>query len=178
MSATRVAHRYAQALLDLSIENNNLDVVKADMVQLSTVARESRDFTNLLNSPIVDDAKKMDILQAIFGTNMNKVSLDFMSLIVKNEREEMLPIIAATFVDLYKEKNNILDVTVISAVALDDKTRTTIIEKIKTNFNGTIELTEKIDASLVGGFIIRIDDQQIDASIASQISNLKNILLN
>ena len=178
MSVTRVAHRYAQALLDLSIEQNSLDAVNADMVELSSIAKESKDFANLLNSPIVDATKKKDVLNAIFGSKMNKISVDFMNLIVKNEREEMLPAIAESFKDLYKKKNNILDVLVISAAPLDDSTKTTITEKIKTNFNGTIELTEKVDPSLVGGFIIRIDDQQIDASIASQISDLKNILLN
>ena len=101
-----------------------------------------------------------------------------MNLILKNSREDILRQIADAFINLYKKSKNIMDVTVISATKLDDKTRATIEAKIKANFEGTIELTEKIDPALIGGFIVRIDDQQIDASIASQLSNLKNILLN
>ncbi len=178
MSVTRVAYRYAQALLDLSTEQNVVDKVNADMVQLSDVCKESKDFTNLLNSPIVESKKKSDIFTALFESKMEKMSLEFLNLIVKNSREDILPQIADGFVSLYKKKNNILDVTVISATTLDKATKDQIVNKIKASFNGTIELIEKVDPSLIGGFIVRIDDKQIDASIASQLSNLKNILLN
>lgn len=178
MSVTRVAYRYAQALLDLSTEQNSLDKVKADMMQLSNVCKESKEFSNLLSSPIIDSKKKTEIFSAIFESKMEKISLDFMNLILKNSREDILRQIADAFINLYKKSKNIMDVTVISATKLDDKTRATIEAKIKANFEGTIELTEKIDPALIGGFIVRIDDQQIDASIANQLTNLKNILLN
>ncbi|WP_027421434.1 ATP synthase F1 subunit delta [Crocinitomix catalasitica] len=178
MSVTKVAHRYAQALLDLSVEQNNIDKVNADMVELASICKTSKDFDNLLKSPIVGTAKKIDILNTIFTTKIEKVSLDFINLIVKNSRADILPEVAKGFVDLYKKKNNILDVKVISASPLDSKTKETIIAKIKTSFNGTIELIEEVDATLLGGFIVRIDDQQVDASIASQLASLKNILLN
>ncbi|NOQ73045.1 MAG: ATP synthase F1 subunit delta [Crocinitomix sp.] len=178
MSVTRIAHRYAQALLDLSIEQNVVDKVNADMVQLSNVCKESKDFANLLSSPVVDANKKSEIFTAIFESKVEKMSLEFMNLVLKNSRENVLPQIANGFVSLYKKKNNILDVTVISATTLDKATKDIIIAKIKASFDGTIDLIEKVDASLIGGFIVRIDDKQIDASVASQLSNLKNILLN
>ena len=177
MSVTRVAHRYAQALLDLSTEQNVVDKVNADMLQLSNICK-AQDFANLLSSPIVDSKKKSEIFNAIFGSKMEKMSLDLMDLVLKNSREAILPQITNGFVSLYKKKNNILDVTVISPTTLDKATKDLIISKIKASFDATIELIEKVDASLIGGFIVRIDDKQIDASIASQLSNLKNILLN
>ena len=178
MSVTRIAHRYAQALLDLSIEQNVVDKVNADMVQLSNVCKESKDFANLLSSPVVDANKKSEIFTAIFESKVEKMSLEFMNLVLKNSRENVLPQIANGFVSLYKKKNNILDVTVISATTLDKATKEIIIAKIKASFDGTIDLIEKVDPTLIGGFIVRIDDKQIDASVASQLSNLKNILLN
>lgn len=178
MSVTRIAHRYAQALLDLSTEQNSVDKVNADMVQLSNVCKESKDFKSLLSSPIVDSEKKDVIFKAIFESKMEKVSVEFMALILNHSRENLMEEIAEGFIKLYKKSKNILDVTVISATPLDDKTRETIVAKVKASFNGTIDLIEKVDASLIGGFIVRIDDQQIDASIASQLSNLKNVLLN
>lgn len=178
MSVSRVAYRYAQALLDLSTEQNSVDKVNADMMQLSGVCKESKEFANLLSSPIVDAKKKKEIFSAVFESKVEKISLDFINLVLKNSREDLLGLIAESFISLYKKSKNILDVTVISATKLDSKTRATIEAKIKANFNGTIDLTEKIDPALIGGFIVRIDDQQIDASIASQLTNLKNILLN
>lgn len=178
MSVTRVAYRYAQALLDLSTEQNVVEKINADMVQLSNVCKESKDFANLLSSPIIESGKKNDIFNIIFESKMEKMSLGFMNLIIKNSREDLLPEIAEGFVSLYKKKNNILDVTVISATKLDKTTKDQITNKIKASFDGTIEMIEKVDPELIGGFIVRIDDKQIDASIASQLTNLKNILLN
>lgn len=178
MSVSRVAYRYAQALLDLSTEQNAVEKVNADMMQLSTVCAESKEFANLLSSPIIDSEKKGEIFNLVFESKIEKVSLDFLNLILKNSREAMIADIAKAFIDLYKKSKNILDVTVISAAKLDEKARLTIEGKIKANFEGTIEMTEKIDPALIGGFIVRIDDQQIDASIASKLANLKNILLN
>lgn len=178
MSVTRVASRYAQALLDLATEQNVVDKVNADMVQLSNVCKESKDFANLLSSPIIESKKKNEIFNVLFETKMEKMSVGFMNLIIKNSREDILPEIAEGFINLYKKKNNILDVTVISATELDKATKDQITSKIKASFDGTIEMVEKVDPELIGGFIVRIDDKQIDASIASQLTNLKNILLN
>ena len=66
MSVTRIAHRYAKALLDLSTEQNVVEKVNADMLQLSNICKE-QDFANLLSSPIVDSKKKSEIFNAIFG---------------------------------------------------------------------------------------------------------------
>ena len=131
MSVTRVAYRYAQALLDLSTEKNVVDKINADMVQLSNVCKESKDFANLLSSPIVESKKKSEIFGALFESKMEKMSLEFMNLIVKNSREDILPEIANGFVSLYKKKNNILDVTVISATKLDKVTKDQIINKMR-----------------------------------------------
>lgn len=178
MGVSKVAYRYAQSLLDLSKEQNVLDKVNGDMEQLAGVCKESKEFQNLLNSPIIDSEKKTEVFKAVFESKMEKMSLDFMNLILKNSRERLLPEIAEGFVKLYKQDKNILDVTVISATKLDAAAKESIVTKIKSKFDGTIEMNEEIDPELIGGFIVRIDDQQIDASIASQLANLKNILLN
>ena len=178
MGVTTVAYRYAQALLDLSTEQNSVEKVNADMEQLSTICDESSEFENFLNSPIIDARKKMDVFKVLFESKMEKISFGFLNLIVKNERENLIPEIAEGFVKLYKKANNIVEVTVISAVKLDAATKEKIVAKIKAKTNGTIELTEEVDASLIGGFIVRIDDTQIDSSVASKLTNLKNALLN
>lgn len=178
MRETRAASRYAKALLDLSIEQNSLDKVNDDMVELAMLCHESKDLENLLHSPIVDRKKKRDIFEAIFGKKMDKLSLGFINLIIKNSRENILPEIAESFVSQFKKHKNIVDVTLISAVPLEKGAKDKILAKIKESVKGTVVLTEEVDSTLIGGFIIKMDDKQIDASIASQITNLKNILLN
>lgn len=178
MKGAKVASRYAQSLLDLAIEKGSADAVNQDMVDLATTCRESKDLANLLRSPIIDSKKKMEIFGKLFGASMNEMSMGFINLIVKNSREGILIEIAESCTMQYKEYKRILDVKVVSAVPLEAAVRDKIIAKVKESFDGTIELVEEVDASLVGGFVVRMGDKMIDTSIASQLKNLNNILLN
>lgn len=178
MASSKVASRYAKALLDLSIEQKSIEKVNNDMVELSNLCKESKDLVNMLKSPIVDKNKKVETFKAIFGKTWDKVSLGFIQLIVKNSRANIVPHIADSFVDQYRKYLGILDVQLTSAAPLEKKVKDQILAKIAKSFEGNIELHESIDPDLIGGFIVRIDDKQIDASIASQLTNLKNILLN
>ncbi len=178
MKGTIVAKRYAKSLMDLSIEKNAIDKVNDDMVQLSEICAASKDLKNLLSNPTINAAKKVDVFNALFKGKMDDLSMAFVELITKNSREGILPEIAESYIQLYKTHNNILDVILVSAHPLDEATKTKIIDKVKTNFDGKIELIEQIDPTVLGGFIVKIGDKQIDSSVASQLTNLKNVLLN
>lgn len=178
MSVTKAAYRYAQALIDLAAEKNTVEEVYGDMNQLASVCEESRDFRALLNSPVIVWHKKQAIFKQLFEKSISEMSMGFMNLIAKNSRENLLPEIAEGYIQLYKKSINIHEVYVTSAVALDQSTKDKIIEKIKAEVNGTIELTETVDPELIGGFIVRMEDKQIDASISSQLADLRNVLLN
>jgi len=109
---------------------------------------------------------------------MDKMSIGFMALILKHSRENLLPEIASSFTSLYKVNKNIIDVYLTSAVPLEASVKDKIVQKIKSKFKGEVVLIEQIDAKLIGGFVVKFDDKQLDASIASQLTNLKNLLLN
>ena len=175
---TKVASRYAKALLDLAVEQSVLDKVNADMVNLAEVCSDSKDLSALLRNPIISPVKKVEILEAVFAKNMTPMSIGFMKLIVKNTRAGLLPEIADSFIELYKKHNNIIDVHITSAVVLDGAAKEKILQRIRQRYNGQLNVIEKTDPSLIGGFVVRIDDQQVDASIANQLANLKNVLLN
>lgn len=149
------------------------------MVQLSEICKESKDLTNLLSNPVVNSDKKNNVFDKLFKGKIDDLSLSFIHLITKNKRENILPNIAHSFNELYKEHKHILDVELISATPLEDAAKSKVIDKVKAKYDGfTINLIEKTDSSLIGGFIVKIKDMQIDASISSQLTNLKNILLN
>src|ERR1044071_3957615 len=96
MKSSKVAIRYAQALLELALENNKLDGISSDMRYLAEVDRENRDFQLLLSSPIVKADKKVAVFNELFG-QFDEVSKAFIALITKNGRESILPQIAASF---------------------------------------------------------------------------------
>lgn len=175
MKISKSASRYAQALLDLAIEQNKLDAVAADMKYMATVCAENPDLELMLQSPVVKADKKLSVLSAVFD-QFDQLTNLFVDLIVKNGREAYLSQIASSFDVLLKAHQGIVPVTLISAQKLDDKVKKEIVSKVQASITGTVELTEKIDSDLIGGFIVRMGDTQIDASVASQINKLKQRL--
>lgn len=175
MKSSKSASRYAQALLDLAIEQNKVDAIAADMKYMATVCAENRDLETMLQSPIVKADKKIAVLNAIFD-QFDKATAMFVELIVKNGREAYLPQIASAFDAILKQHLGIVPVTLISAQKLDEQVKKEIVAKVQASTTGTVELTEKIDTDLIGGFIVRMGDNQIDASVASQINKLKQRL--
>ncbi len=175
MKSSKSASRYAQALLDLAIEQNKVDAIAADMKYMATVCAENRDLETMLQSPIVKADKKIAVLNAIFD-QFDRATAMFVELIVKNGREAYLPQIASSFDAILKQHLGIVPVTLISAQKLDEQVKKEIVAKVQASTTGTVELTEKIDADLIGGFIVRMGDNQIDASVASQINKLKQRL--
>ena len=175
MKGTKVAVRYAKALLEIAIENNSIDAVLGDMQFLSKTIGESHEFELLIASPIVNSSKKLDIFGKVFGS-FEKVSMSFITLITKNGREVYLPAIADSFDAQVKAHRGIIPMTITSAVALDEATKKQIIAKVQATVEGQLDIEEKIDESLIGGFVVRMGDTQIDASVLSQFNNLKQRL--
>lgn len=176
MKNTAVASRYAKALLELAIELNKVDSVAGDMEQIVAANKDSHDFELLLQSPIIRADKKIDIFGKLFEA-FEEVSMSFVRLITINRRESLLPQIAEAFGYLVMEHRGIVPVTLTTAQKMDDATREMILGKVQGILEGkTPELTEVIDEELIGGFIVRVGDTQVDASVSSQFNNLKQRL--
>lgn len=175
MKGTKAASRYAKALLELAIENNQVDTVLDDMKYLSVVSADSREFQLLVQSPIINSDKKIAVFRELFG-QFQEISSKFIELITKKRREGLLSEIASSYEDQVNRYKGITPLTIISAAPLSETTKSKLLSKVQGLVPGTLEVTEKIDPALIGGFIVRMDDKQIDASVASQLDNLKQRL--
>jgi F-type H+-transporting ATPase subunit delta len=175
MKGTRSASRYAKALLELAIENNKLNDISADLSVFKNAHADTRDFQVFLDSPVISSDKKISIFKELFP-QFDKLTSSFIDLIIKNGRESILPAIVASFDEQMKAHLGIVPVTLVSATPLDDATKKAILAKVQAQVSGTLEVVEKIDASLLGGFIVKLGDTQIDASISNQLKTLKQRL--
>lgn len=173
-----VASRYAKSLLDLAVEKGQLDAVYTDMLQVKAVSDASKDFILFLNSPIIKSDKKIAAIKAVFEGKLNPMSLGFLTIVASKRRESVIPEMAESFIEQYRTHKNILTAVVTSANGLDAATKQKALELVKTQLNGEIELVEKTDANLIGGFILKIGDKQLDKSVSRQLSNLKKELTN
>lgn len=171
MKGTKSAIRYAQSLLSLSVEKGALEEAKADMSLVSTVCAENRDLELMLQSPIIKTEKKQAVLKSVFENSVSALSLEFLALIASKGRERLIPNIAASFIELYKVSKGIVTVNVTSAVALTQAQKDDLAKDL--NLTGAVELVEIVDASILGGMIIKIGDMRFDASISRKIHDLK-----
>ena len=174
MKGTILASRYAKSLLTLSIQNNILEEVKNDMKMIYDVCQENRDLQLLLKSPIINIDKKQSILKELFGSSINKVTLAFLNIITFKRREHYLEEIARQFVIQYNVHSEIEVATVTTAFKIDDKLRQQILKLVKRTSNfTTVELVEKIDKDVIGGFVLTAGDKEYDASLSSKVRELK-----
>ncbi len=175
MKSTKAASRYAKALLEIAIDQKKVDSILGDMNFISQVSTESNDFTMMLSSPIVKSDKKQTIFNIIFD-QFEKESKDFIQLVLENRREEMLPAIAIAFDTLVKEYRGIVPITIVSAIKLEEATKEAILARVKAAVEGDLEVTEEIDKSLIGGFLVKMGDLHMDATVSNQFNNLKQRL--
>jgi len=175
MKSTKAASRYAKALLEIAIEQDKVDAILGDMQFIAKANEETNDFALLIASPIINADKKIYIFEMIFD-QFEEASMSFIKLIAKNRREGLLLEIAASFDAQVKEYRGIVPITLISAMKMDEGTKDAILAKVQSSVKGTLEVTEEIDDSLIGGFMVRMGDTQIDASVANQFNNLKQRL--
>lgn len=173
MKGTKVATRYAKSLLDLAIEQDKLDSTFQDMSKVNDVIDSNRDMQLLLASPIVKTDKKHSIIEAVFGSELGELSMAFIRLITSRRREYLLEGIAAAFLTQYKVHKNILVAEITSVIPLDETLRAQLKGLFKDVDFSELEMTEKVDPSLIGGFVVRVGDQQIDASLSQRIGELK-----
>jgi len=176
MAGLKVAGRYAQSLIELSDELKVTDAVLNDMEQLLATTNENKDFHVFLNSPLIKSDKKNDIFGKLFG-DFQDVTKKFIHLLTKNKREMILPVIAEEFITKLNTVRGIVPMTLTSATKLDEGVKATILEKLNQGIKGSIQLTEKVDEALIGGFVVRMGDTRIDASIAHQLNEMKQRLI-
>jgi len=147
--------------------------VFADMQVLQQICKGNRDFITLLGSPVIKSDIKRKIVEAVTTGKITQLTTAFNSLLIKKGRESNLPEIITAFISQYKEHKNIHTVNLTTAVAVSDSVRRAIIEQVKkaSGFEN-IELDEKVDEDIIGGFVLQVGDKLVDASIAYDLKTI------
>ena len=174
MADSRAASRYVKSLLVLAVERNALEEVHRDMLLFSDVASKSRQFELLLQSPVIKHDKKFEILKKIFYGKVHSLTMAFFDIITRKNREPILLSVAREFHNAYNEYKGIGTASVTSAIPLDAALRAQIERLVQVySDKKQIELVEKVDPDLIGGFVLNVGDRQVDSSIKNKIKTLK-----
>ncbi|MBI2731403.1 MAG: ATP synthase F1 subunit delta [Sphingobacteriales bacterium] len=178
MQQPRLAGRYAKSLVDLAVEQNQLEAVYKDMQYLKAVCRQSKEFTALLKSPIIQSDKKRQIVEAVTTGKISKMTEGFNRLLVQKGRESVLPEIVHAFIDQYNEIKGIHKVKITTAVEVSDALKQEIVSKIKAETAlQTIELETAVKNELIGGYTLEFHNNLVDASILRDLNDIRKQFL-
>ena len=173
MDSGLISIRYAKALLDFAVDQNQQREVYRQAKMLSRVFEHVPHIRFVLANPLIPLSEKKKAVVMAFGEQTLPVWDKMIDLIFKNNREEWLQYIALRYIDLYREVYNIHYGQLITAVPADSETQQQLKMLIEEKIGGRVELEAMTDPEITGGFILQVEDYRWDASVAGQLNRIR-----
>jgi len=177
MDESKISVRYARALLDSAKEKKVTEAVKADMETIAQLFVAIPGFAHLLESPVIRLNEKRLLFENVFFKNLNSLTYSFLMMLITNSREAYLQAITRNFLTSLRKETGYKEAKLISAIPVDQNTVKKFEELIKKHFETNVDLSCTVNPNLIGGFVLQVEDQQIDASVATRLKKLKKELL-
>lgn len=178
MNNSRVRIRYCKALFELAKEQNVQEAVLKDMKTILQVFKDVPEFALFLKDRRLVPSRKKAIFRQILEKSINPLSLKFLDLIVDYKREDQLYIMAYHYVEISRKALGIKRAIITTAVPLDDAFLKTLTLGIQKELKQELELDTKVAPELLGGFILRLEDSQLDASLLAKLEKIKSSFIN
>lgn len=177
MDVGTISTRYARALFSLALDKGQETRLYDDMKMLSASFAAEAKLQAALNNPIVCHADKMQLLTSAAGIEVSELFTCFIRLVLQHKREGQLPLITLIYIHMYRKEKKITRVEFDTAVPPAPSTLIHLEQKLLQTTGGSIEFSGRIKPELLGGFILRIGNERLDASYASQLRRIKSRLL-
>ena len=172
----KIAKRYARAIFDIASDDQSYDdwLIK---LKLISDTRAEVNFANVLNSTKLSFSKKMNLIDDVFSNKLNKLQLNFLKLLTKNQSFFIIHDIYKQFLGLVEKRNNLIRVTVTSPYKISDDLKNQILNLVNDISGSDSIIEEKIDSELIGGVVIRLGDTVIDGSMKNKVKQLRRELV-
>jgi F-type H+-transporting ATPase subunit delta len=175
MNESRISVRYSRALFQSALEKKVLDRINQDMILVKDICTVP-EMKELLSNPVIIPSKKTEVLHKLLGKYLHKLTMLMIDLVVKNGREAYIPAIARVFIHDTKKHNGITETLLTTAVKVDSGIKKQVKDMIADLFKTNVDLKENIDNSIIGGFILKIEDNYIDASVRNKLRKIRKEL--
>jgi F-type H+-transporting ATPase subunit delta len=177
MSGIRAAIRYAKAILEIADSKGVASEVSADMTLIATTITGNSELTHFIQNPLIKTDTKKNVVLEVFAS-VNSVTQSLFHLLLENKRFEILAAIAVEYNNLFDVMNGVEVAKVTTAFPMDADLEAKVLAKIATFSDKKVTIENTVDASIIGGFILRIGDKQYNASVANRLHVLKRELSN
>ena len=172
MNESIIAGRYAKAIFQSALEKNLIERVNQDMLLISDICSEPQT-KEFLSSPVIPPGRKQEVFHQMFRGRTEQLTLALTDLLVKNGRESYLPSIARIFIHKTMKHKGITESFLTTTDPVSTIVRDQIISLIGDLFKTGVQLKETTDPKILGGFILRVDDKYIDASVRNKLNKIK-----
>jgi F-type H+-transporting ATPase subunit delta len=177
MSGIRAAIRYAKAILEIADSKGFASEVSSDMTLIATTITGNSELTHFIQNPLIKTDTKKNVVLEVFAS-VNPVTQSLFHLLLENKRFEILAAIAVEYNNLFDVMNGVEVAKVTTAFPMDAALEAKVLAKIATFSDKKVTIENTVDASIIGGFILRIGDKQYNASVANRLHVLKRELSN
>lgn len=177
MKDTRVAKRYAAALFGLAQRDNILDAVAQDVTLIERFVAEVPYLRAVLLQPLVSETQKNKVVTDAFGDRVTATSLNFLKLLIRKRREDLIDVCIQEFRALLAESQNRIEATARTAVPMTYDQVHRLTESLKTLTGKDVHLTPVVDESMIGGVIVRMGDTILDGSVRGRLERLEQQFL-
>lgn len=174
-----IPKRYAKALYLVAKQNGNDANLYKQMQSLTRAFAASPALNTTMQNPFISDADKAQLIYTACGASAaDKAISDFVKLLEQNHRIGIVRDIAAAYQQIYREANDIYQVKVVSAAPLSAQEEARLKALILSHLNGgSMEYSVAVDPELIGGFVVNIDNERLDASVRNELKQLRLSLL-
>lgn len=163
---------YAHSLFSLAEDENLTEKIYEELSGLSEIFRENSDYAVLLDSPTLPVSRRLELIDEAF-VGLGEYVLNFIKILCEKKCVHLFPDCVKEYQKLYNKKNNIENVTAITAVPLSDELCKKLIAKLEKESGKKIKLELKVDKSILGGIVLRTENSQTDASLRARLDSIK-----
>ncbi len=168
-----ISSRYAKALLASAIEKKNEDAVYADMCILNKAFLSVPLLKAAIANPTITNKDKGSLLKTACGDKISESTKNFIDFVIEQQREEFMQYIALMFEQFYRKEKKIIVSCITSAIQLPEELQKSIEKFITKTFDAkTVELRTELNSDIIGGYILDVEENRLDASIKGQLSKL------
>lgn len=167
-----LARVYAESLFGVAKEKGTQDVVREQLAQITDALRQDKELEIFFFSPYFSSQEKLDGLHRAVS-DADPQLLNFLELLVEKHRMPAIFRIRQQFEQLWKQDNQMIEVTVTSAVELDPAVAKQVGAEVERQTGKTVELTSRVDESIIGGLVLQVGNMVLDTSIRNNLEKLR-----
>lgn len=171
-----LAKRYSDALIDVAQSKNELDDVYSDLQTVSEALSSVDELNAFLSHPVIPLSEKKDMVKSVFEGKIKEDTLNLLFILLEKNKINLINTILYCFEESMDEAKNILKVSVISAVEVDDDLKQKLKEKLENKLNKAVKFEFEMNPEIIAGLVLKIQDKVIDGSMAAKLEGFKKIL--